>query len=450
MNSTDGEFEPKESPMIDNTQTNTTVAETESCSGKRTTMDGPSTPSNQAEEDEGQTHTEHTNADKTDEEISTQLKQEDADDELHATASNQLDSIEPDSTTTQILEPTQVDTQVDVAETPKRAGRDMETETQTIDMETETQIDDEDIQNTTSNSQTNSVLDSVPTEKSPQTLDVNANSTFTDTRNDRNTENDTIEKVLPRIRQKRKIKVLDDLEIVDPKSYRVEKIRKKVPGKLVDTFWEPPDQTTLSSFYKILHLSLNKTMERYKSQPKITEARRVLTNTWINDDPKSFNSRLALSKVPPLSTMTTKLNEVNDILNFDVVLRRKKYLETCLLAELKQLNELEEHEQNLQLSYNLDLEYLHQLKKTTGKQEQDMIKKINEKREELSLDEVEQIYDGINLTDTPNLFNPQDDDDVVLLLTKLNQHLTNVQNSSKQLGHLNDKVEVVNNILDML
>jgi vacuolar-type H+-ATPase subunit I/STV1 len=148
--------------------------------------------------------------------------------------------------------------------------------------------------------------------------------------------------------------------------------------------------------------------------------------------------------------MTTKLNEVNDILNFDVVLRRKKYLETCLLAELKQLNELEEHEQNLQLSYNLDLEYLHQLKKTTGKQEQDMIKKINEKREELSLDEVEQIYDGINLTDTPNLFNPQDDDDVVLLLTKLNQHLTNVQNSSKQLGHLNDKVEVVNNILDML
>jgi len=191
-------------------------------------------------------------------------------------------------------------------------------------------------------------------------------------------------------------------------------------------------------------------MERYKSQPKIVEARRVLANTWINDNLKSFNSRLGLTKVPPLSTMTTKLNEVNDILNFDVVLSRKKYLETCLLAELKQLHELEKHEQNLQLSYNLDLEYLQQLKKTASKQEQNMIRKINEKREALALDEVEQADDGINLNDARNPFNPHDDEEVVSLLTKLNQHLTNVENSSKKLGQLNDRLEVVNNILDML
>ena len=442
MSSTEREFKPKESPSIENAQLNASVAESESSSDKNTILDAPSTTSVKAEEDEGEKHAENADSDSDKEVNSAQVKQEDSDDAPHTKDSDQLVSAEP-VPTDETLEPTQADTLLDAVQTPEEdAGRDREIETQADDVE----IPD----NNSANSEASSVPETIATEESPQTLNINTNSTSTDARNNTTTEENSVENEIPRTRQKRKITVLEDLEIVDPKSYRVEKIRKKVPGRLVDTFWEPLDPTTLSSFYKILHLSLSKTMERYKSQPKIVEARRVLANTWINDNLKSFNSRLGLTKVPPLSTMTTKLNEVNDILNFDVVLSRKKYLETCLLAELKQLHELEKHEQNLQLSYNLDLEYLQQLKKTASKQEQNMIRKINEKREALALDEVEQADDGINLNDARNPFNPHDDEEVVSLLTKLNQHLTNVENSSKKLGQLNDRLEVVNNILDML
>ena len=71
-----------------------------------------------------------------------------------------------------------------------------------------------------------------------------------------------------------------------------------------------------------------------------------------------------------------------DILDYDQLTRRTQFLETYLLAELKQLSDLETYYSDLEMIYNLDLNYLNEFKKTTEINKSKMIKRNdNETRE---------------------------------------------------------------------
>ncbi|ABN64840.2 predicted protein, partial [Scheffersomyces stipitis CBS 6054] len=252
--------------------------------------------------------------------------------------------------------------------------------------------------------------------------------------------------------RKRKITFLDEFKIVDPSTLTMETSKKRVPGKLIDRLWEPLDPQTLDSIDRLLNIALTMTIERYGNT---AETQKVIAKTWLNvSDSKSFRSRLEVTKVPaPSSMATNKSNEISDILSYDQLSRRKTFLETYLNAELKQLSDLQKHYQGMEVAYQSDLEYLEEFRKTTASHAKDVNKDITNIRESLGLDARNGSSDNIKLTsktDTKSSFNPDEDDATKELLQSLHSHLQSISSNTEQLGSLNDKLELVYNILDML
>ncbi|KAG2736303.1 hypothetical protein G9P44_000393 [Scheffersomyces stipitis] len=276
---------------------------------------------------------------------------------------------------------------------------------------------------------------------------------------DKDDENQTEEQTRQR---KRKITFLDEFKIVDPSTLTMETSKKRVPGKLIDRLWEPLDPQTLDSIDRLLNIALTMTIERYgntagsgKFNKKMIETQKVIAKTWLNvSDSKSFRSRLEVTKVPaPSSMATNKSNEISDILSYDQLSRRKTFLETYLNAELKQLSDLQKHYQGMEVAYQSDLEYLEEFRKTTASHAKDVNKDITNIRESLGLDARNGSSDNIKLTsktDTKSSFNPDEDDATKELLQSLHSHLQSISSNTEQLGSLNDKLELVYNILDML
>ena len=85
------------------------------------------------------------------------------------------------------------------------------------------------------------------------------------------------------------------------------------------------------------------------------------------------------------SKLRIRANEVADVLSYDSLTRKRTVLETYLLAELKQLQELENHYNQSLLAYKLDLEYLKKFKSTVKNNELKYNEELERKREELNL-----------------------------------------------------------------
>lgn len=252
------------------------------------------------------------------------------------------------------------------------------------------------------------------------------------------------------LRNKRKIK------IVDPSAYVMEPSSKRVTGKFIDRFWEPLPPQTMDSLDRILNIALTRAIERYgtlsktqKLTKKMVEAQKVLARTWINNsESKSFKSRVDVTPLPPTSTMSTKPNTLGDILSFDALLRRKTFLETYLLAELKQLKELEKHHDDLERSYHMDSKYLDEFRKTADHQKQ-RISRDMASRGHL----VETPLVDIHLLKTgriSSLFDPDVDQDTVEILQLLRRHLDSVAGNTDQLQSVNTKLESVYSLLDII
>jgi len=252
------------------------------------------------------------------------------------------------------------------------------------------------------------------------------------------------------LRNKRKIK------IVDPSAYVMEPSSKRVTGKFIDRFWEPLPPQTMDSLDRILNIALTRAIERYgtlsktqKLTKKMVEAQKVLARTWINNsESKSFKSRVDVTPLPPTSTMSTKPNTLGDILSFDALLRRKTFLETYLLAELKQLKELEKHHDDLERSYHMDSKYLDEFRKTADHQKQ-RISRDMASRGHL----VETPLVDIHLLKTgriSSLFDPDVDQDTVEILQLLRRHLDSVAGNTDQLLSVNTKLESVYSLLDII
>lgn len=246
----------------------------------------------------------------------------------------------------------------------------------------------------------------------------------------------------------------------DPDSIKTEKQKKRIPGKLMDKFWQPLDDITESALDKIIDISISKARDRYKglsksstTSPKMVEANELLIHTWKLDDPRSFKSRLKHTKLPLKRSMhtTSSQNDENKfILNYDVLKWRKGFLETHLLAELKQLDELKKTYNKTYLNYQADLKYLAELKQSIKTNKEKMNQTLTDKKQEMKL-EVENSTDKIGVITTNNTqFKPQDDDDVNELLSKISTDLEKITKHSKYLLDFNDKLQNFQADLELL
>ena len=141
--------------------------------------------------------------------------------------------------------------------------------------------------------------------------------------------------------------------------------------------------------------------------------------------------------------MRIRANEVADVLSYDSLTRKRTVLETYLLAELKQLQELENHYNQSLLAYKLDLEYLKKFKSTVKNNELKYNEELERKREELNLSVQNKNPDDIYLLSTDNDFDPETDDDTKFILETIQENLF-----QSKLKNLNDKLEVLCNVLD--
>lgn len=242
----------------------------------------------------------------------------------------------------------------------------------------------------------------------------------------------------------KKRKLTFDNEILNPLNFQPMINKQKISTAVIEKFWQPLDSVNSQSMDNIMNVALLKTLDELHSKVS-----RSITNVWFNSaNPESFKSRLSQTKLPPPSSMySSKLriraNEVVDVLSYDSLTRKRTVLETYLLAELKQLQELENHYNQSLLAYKLDLEYLKKFKSTVKNNELKYNEELECKREELNLSVQNKNPDDIYLLSTDNDFDPETDDDTKFILETIQENLF-----QSKLKNLNDKLEVLCNVLD--
>lgn len=243
-----------------------------------------------------------------------------------------------------------------------------------------------------------------------------------------------------------------------PTNFTLQTVRKRVPGKLVDRFWAPLDPETFNSLERIISVCSSKAVERYRRDQKKTQfnkkmasAQEIVANSWADRDNKlSFLSRLKVTKVP-LPTSHSKRNSSEDmnVLAFDSLNRRKKFLETYLQAELKQVNQLERYHKELSTVYQQDLQYLQEFKKTTEIEIKSMTEEATELRRNMGLENSKNTPEGEYVEKPVKPFNPNDDPETRQLLTEIRDKLAPLQEKCKELAEADDALEVLYNFLDI-
>lgn len=251
-----------------------------------------------------------------------------------------------------------------------------------------------------------------------------------------------------------------DFEPFDIASIRSEKQTKRVPGKLIDKFWKELDPQTLTALDKIIGISINKTIERYRTKDstlnkKMVETERILYKTWLSlAANKSFRKRLSVTKFPRINSMHTGMSNKGDenaaILNYDRLVRRKNFLETYILAELKQLNELQNYYNKLKLSYESDHKYLNEFKRTVAINQSKMSNELmnHELKYEKSTDDINLSTSSIKMhRNSETSFNPNTDSTVKSLLQSLSENIDKIDVSD--LVDLKDRLQSFENYLDV-
>lgn len=254
----------------------------------------------------------------------------------------------------------------------------------------------------------------------------------------------------------------DDESILQPLSVKRERRKKRVAGKYIENFWKPLNSQNHKTFSRIIDMSINRTLEKYmvnKERPskRLLEAQACLSKEWPNtEDPKSFISRLKHTNVPPASTMQTssKFNPRDlDVLDHDALARRLKYLETYLLAELKQLSDLEKYYSDLEFIYKSDDVYSKDFAKTVSANVSSMHEKLYQKKNELSISDIADPEDNkMIIVEKHNIrsetYDPDNDMETKNALDLVNRTLKNSYTKLSHLSKLNDELEELYNIID--
>ena len=199
-------------------------------------------------------------------------------------------------------------------------------------------------------------------------------------------------------------------------------------------------------------MSLNRCVEGLVQTPdKMAQALSFLFNEWMSNDTESFRERLVATKVPLAKTMAplaliAGAHNVRDVLDFDQVTRRKRFLETYLLAELRQLEELKRHKSELHAMCELDRQYLAEMRKTVDIDTKKMRSERERKEAEVGLGEKKAIVKGVN--GSISGFDPNKDSECNEVLEKISRHLKSLGESTSGLAELNSQMEVVMGMLD--
>lgn len=254
----------------------------------------------------------------------------------------------------------------------------------------------------------------------------------------------------------------DDESILKPLPVKRERRKKRVAGKYIENFWKPLNSQNHKTFSRIIDMSINRTLEKYmvnKERPskRLLEAQACLSKEWPNtEDPKSFISRLKHTNVPPASTMQTssKFNPRDlDVLDHDALARRLKYLETYLLAELKQLSDLEKYYSDLEFIYKSDDAYSKDFAKTVSTNVSSMHEKLYQKKSEFSISDIAYPEDNnMVLVEKHNSrsepYDPDNDVETKNALAVVNRTLKKSYTKLSHLSKLNDELEELYNIID--
>lgn len=243
----------------------------------------------------------------------------------------------------------------------------------------------------------------------------------------------------------------------------IEKQKKRVTGRAIEKQWVCLESESFRSFENLCTISMNSVLERYNDSKqrdtKVAETQRIFTQHWLSTKlPKSFLARLKITKLPPLRSLVVKMRggyeESFDPLNVDQVNLRKTVFETYLLAELKQLESLEAYKNSLENTYNLDLEYLKDFKKTTSNLRGQISQERGHSSKELRLDLMLTKRDSsesrlkrsplsMNLTLSDARFDPSKDSDLELLIKDIHTELCGLTKQKRELLTLSDQLDII-------
>ncbi|GEQ67114.1 hypothetical protein JCM33374_g777 [Metschnikowia sp. JCM 33374] len=239
--------------------------------------------------------------------------------------------------------------------------------------------------------------------------------------------------------------------------------KKRISGKAIEKQWIPFENESFKSFENLCAISMGSVLERFKNSrqrdTKEAETQRILTQHWLSGKlPKSFLARLKVTKLPPSKSLVVRMRGVQDNnfdpLSIDQVNLRKTVFETYLSAEMKQLQSLEAYQSSLQNTYNSDLEYLNDFKKTTsnirGQISQERIRNARELHlENKNDDEILDIKMKPKLpsVDTSTFattrFDPDLDNDLQPLLDDIHQELSKFDSRKREILDLCDQLDII-------
>lgn len=253
-----------------------------------------------------------------------------------------------------------------------------------------------------------------------------------------------------------------DYDPLNPAGVRKERVRKRVAGKVIEKLWAPLNRESYKSFENLCDVSLNKVLERYGPSPaqraKVLEAQKVLSHHWHSDlNARSFLARLHVTKLPPLKSLHTRIKGAPaqdiDPLSIDLVLHKKAVCETYLLAELKQLESLEQSYRALQVAFDLDSKYLSDFTKTTASLHAHIARDRQQKMEELHLDKATPIAKHSHSSTQPlpllrGRFSPNDDPDIQRMLQDISQVVDDFKEPVRELLDYCDKLDLIQSKLN--
>lgn len=240
---------------------------------------------------------------------------------------------------------------------------------------------------------------------------------------------------------------------------RVDSIKRKVTAKAVEKNWLSLDKETLNSFYELCNNSSNKVKEQLQNssnrQAKLLETERVLLSHWTSETlPKSFFTRVKVSKLPLIKSLPIKTRESLDFsyrpLDVDQVEKRRAQLEENLQAELKELEKLEAYYTSAKKLLDLDQEYLVEFQKTRSETKSQLEQEIQESRDKHKLHKCKKSSNDVKLynkqkpsANDVQVFNPEQDSEVRRALEKLNKNISTAGPSLHRLQGFTEHLKLI-------
>lgn len=221
---------------------------------------------------------------------------------------------------------------------------------------------------------------------------------------------------------------------------RIDTIKRKVTAKAIEKNWVPLDKECLKSFSELSSNALSKVKDQLQNssnrQAKILEMERIISGHWTSETlPKSFLTRLKITKLPLIKSLPIKTRDSLDVhykcLEVEQVETRKAQLEESLRTELKELEKLETYFNTARKLLDLDQEYLAEFQKTKSEVKSQLEQEIQENRDKYKLHISKDSTNDVKLYNEPKLdttgarnFDPEEDPQVSKILKKLNNSIS--------------------------